>query len=130
MTFCENAGLIEDLEEIKQIIDEEYTNPTVDRMMFLEVKPKEGQENKLFPCYIEGWVGDKEGNMISLRVCIVQTRSGEFTMVRVNIPVEEINVKKRFWDKPAKKAVRDETEWVAMGVVEAGKEEEAVDIEQ
>ena len=117
MTFVESAGLIEDFDEIKQIVSEEYANPTVDRMMFLETLPKEGQESKLFPCYIESWSEDKDGKL-SVQVCIIQSKGTEFAMVRVNIPQEEINIKKRFWDKPAKKAVREETPWVVAGVVE------------
>lgn len=115
MTFAENAGLIENFDEIKQIVDEQYANPTVDRLMFIETLPKEDQEGKLFPCYIESWSEDEEGHL-SLQCCIIQCKESEFGMVRVNIPEDEINTKKRFWDKPPKKAVRDETPWVLLGV--------------
>ena len=51
MTCTENAKVI-NAEELKEIIDEELTNPTVERLMFLETK-RDG--SKIFPCYVEAY---------------------------------------------------------------------------
>ena len=118
MVYMENAGLIEDMDEIKQIVNETYDKPTIDRLMFLETLPKEGREGQLFPCYIEGYTEEKTENgetKTTLRCVIIQCAKQEFGMVRVNIPQEQFNCAKRFWDKPPKKAVRDETPWVVGG---------------
>lgn len=120
MTYCENAALIDTIEELKQIVNEQFSNPTIDRLMFLETIGTEDKEGKLFPCYIESYTEEKgtDGEtLLSLQCVILQSSGQEFGMVRVNIPQEQINSAKRFWDKPPKKAVRDETPWAIGGEV-------------
>ena len=115
MTLTENAKVI-GTEELKELIEEELTNPTIERLMFLEVK---GKENKLFPCYVEAWTYDDirpqdDHKNVIFRVAITQSSGGEFGMVRVNMREQELGVLKRFWDKPPKKSLRDETPWVEL----------------
>ena len=54
MVFTESAKLM-DANEIKQMMDDEYyANPTVERLVFLEPKPKAAEANsKIFPMFIE-----------------------------------------------------------------------------
>lgn len=118
MIYVENAGLVEDFEEIKEIVKEEFSNPTIDRLMFLETLGREGKEGQLFPCYIESYSeekGEDGETKLSLQCVIIQSTGQEFGMVRVRIPQDDINIRKRFWDRPPKKAVRDETPWVVGG---------------
>ena len=123
MVFMENAGLVEDLEELKEFVKEQFNNPTVDRLMFIETKPKEDREGQLFPCYIKAvevtpGKNEAEADKTKFICVIVQSTEGEYGLVEVRIPEEDVNTKSRFWDKPPKKAVRDETPWVLMGIVD------------
>ena len=123
MTFTESAKLI-DAQEIRAIVGEVYTNPTVERLMFVETREKDDQPGKVFPCYIEEWsTENKEENGVELEwlvftCCILQCVNGEFAMVRVHIREGELGIKTRFWDKPPKKDLRDETPWLDSGVVQ------------
>lgn len=123
MVFMENAGLIEDLDELKGIVNETFSNPTVDRLMFLETKPKADREGQLFPCYIKAFEEVKgktnvEADHTNFICVLIQSTRGEYGLVEVRILDTDVNVKLRFWDKPPKKAVRDETPWVEAGVVD------------
>ena len=51
MTFTENAKML-GVEELKEIVEEQHSNPCVERLIFLETKSPDG-ESKIFPCYIE-----------------------------------------------------------------------------
>lgn len=117
MTYSEGARLIKDAEELKGIVEDTHSNPTVERLIFLETKGKNGEEGKLFPCCVEAWtVEDLKPDgyqSVMFRCSLLQYRKefGEFGMVRANIREWEINRNKRFWDKPPKKSVREETPW-------------------
>ena len=121
MVCMENAKVISDVDEIKQEMNEQYSNPTVSRLMLVEVKGKEGKESVLFPCYPVSYtiVPGKNNAELDHTVFLfsfVQCSGGEFLLVNVNIPDTDIGTKLRFWDKPPKKAVRNETAWVETGV--------------
>lgn len=116
MVYFENASLMNDIQELKEIIEETFSNPTIERMMFIETKGKNGEEGKLFPCYLEEYVGTEEGEILSFQCSILQYSMGLFGLVRVNLPVGDLNVAKRLWDKPPKKSVRDETPWIEEAV--------------
>ena len=123
MICYENAKLLE-AEELKTIIDDPCMNPTVERLMFIETKPKEaGEVSKIFPCYLMAWgVGrpPEGGNEAKLQflACIVQSMNGQFALLNgITILAEDLNVNKRIWDRPPTKGLREDTPWVA---VEAG----------
>lgn len=117
MTHTDGAKVLS-VEEIKELMDEEYTNPTVDRLMFVETRGKDGQEGKLFPIYFEAWgyldwdtANVKANPDMLFKACIVQSTGGEFGMVRVSIKMNDIGVTKRIWDKPPTSGLRRETLW-------------------
>lgn len=131
MVYMENAGLLEDIDELKDIVKETYNNPTIDRLMFLETKPKADREGQLFPCYIKTFEEvkgktDVEADHTNFICRIIQSKKGEFSLFEVRIPDTDLNVKLRLWDKPPKKAVRDETPWVEAGVVDPNAPETEV----
>lgn len=131
MVYMENAGLIEDLDELKGIVNETYNNPTIDRLMFLETKSKPDREGQLFPCYIKAFEEVKgktnvEADRTNFICVLIQSTGGEYGLVEVRIPDTDVNIKLRFWDKPPKKAVRDETPWVEAGVVDPNAPETEV----
>lgn len=118
MVCFENACVI-DAEELKEIIDEEYTNPTIERMMFVETKSKGEVPGKVFPCYLEAWGEDMDGVMkidpgLRFQACIMQSKGGEFGLVRVIIYAKDLGVDKRIWDKPPTKHRRNDTPWAAI----------------
>ena len=122
MVLTESAKMI-DAEELKASIDDEtaLNNPTVERLIFVETRGKDGAEGKLFPCYVDSYGYDdlKPGNgikSIRFRCALTQYNGQEFGMVYVGIRERELGVSKRFWDKPPKKSVRDETPWIEEGV--------------
>ena len=114
MVRFENAHLI-DAEELKEIIDDEYTNPTLERLMFIETNGNEIVKGKVFPCFVEAY-GTKDGPngdpMLSFQMCIMQSAGGEFSLVRVVVTAMELGVSKRIWDKPPTKGLSQETPWI------------------
>ena len=111
MVYCENAKVI-DAQELKEIIDEETTNPTIERLMFIEAKAANG-ETKVFPCYLEAWGQEENAEVkadpgLRFKIAIVQSMGGEFGMVRVIVMANELGVTKRIWDKPPTKGLRED----------------------
>ena len=120
MVGFEGARIIE-ANELKEMLDEEYSNPTIERLMFIEAKAM-GGSTKVFPCYVAAWAEEEvKGPVAKVPIIflayITQSINGEFGLVQVQIHENELNVTKRIWDKPPTKGLREETPWVA---VEAG----------
>lgn len=118
MVCFENAKVI-GAEELKEIINEEYTNPTVERMMFIETKDKGEIPGKVFPCYLEAWSEESTGAVkvdpgLRFQVCIMQSKGGEFGLIRVIILANELGQTKRIWDKPPTKHRRNDTPWASV----------------
>ena len=123
MVCSENAKVI-DAEELKESMNEECHNPTLERLMFLEVKPREGETSKIFPCLAEAWCEDPDANVkadpgLKFQIAVLQSTGGEFGMVKVLIPANELGVTKRIWDKPPTKGRR---EYVPFVQVEKGEQ--------
>lgn len=116
MVYTENAKLME-VEEIKELMDEECSSPTVDRLMFIETRAKGDIPSKVFPCYFEAYGcdnSDTDAKVTVFQVCIAQSTGGQFGMVRVVVPISDFGVTKRIWDKPPKKALRDSIPWATL----------------
>lgn len=118
MVMTENARVI-GVEELKEILEEEYENPTVERLMFIETKGKEDKPGKIFPCFVEAW-GEEENAEVKtdpglrFQLCIIQSSGGEFGMVRVIVMANDIGVTKRIWDKPPAKGAREYIPWANL----------------
>ena len=100
-------------QELKELVEEQMTNPTVERLMFIETK----KGGKIFPCWIEAWRYEdmkpvERYTGVVFLVSIAQSTSGQFGMVRVQIRESELGTDKRIWDKPPKKGLREETPWL------------------
>ena len=120
MVYSESAKLI-GTDELKEIISEEYKNPTIERMMFIETKTTDKMPGKVFPCYMEAWAiepgeNNVEADELVFRACIVQCMDGGFNLLKVYLHDNELGVSKRIWDKPPTKGLRDETPWIATEV--------------
>lgn len=117
MTFTEGAKTI-DTQELLDIMKEECTNPTVERLMFLEARKEGEQSGKIFPCYAKAWSSPdtvlNPNPEYDFLIDILQSTQGKFGMVEVVISSKELGVKKRLWNKPPTKALRDETPWVTV----------------
>lgn len=118
MVYSRNARVIEP-EELKEIIDEETTNPTIERLMFIEAKAQNSNETKIFPCYLEAWGEEENAEMkvdpgLRFQLCIVQCVGGEFALARVIVLANELGVTKRIWDKPPAKDIRDMTPFASV----------------
>ncbi len=114
MVCFENAKVIEG-DEIREIIEEVYMNPTLERLMFIEAKEKEpGKPTKVFPCYLEAWglINPNDITTAFVQMTIVQSINNQFQLLQVRIPIFELGVTKRIWDKPPKKSLRDNTPWI------------------
>lgn len=116
MVGLESAKLM-NVNEIREVIDEEYTNPTIERMMFIETKQNGEFPGKVFPCYMEAWALEEgkteaEADHLVFQCCIVQCMEGGFNLVRVHIRDSELGVSKRIWDKPPTKGLRNDHPWM------------------
>ena len=117
MVYTEGAKVL-DVAEIKELLEEETHNPTVDRLMFIECKTVKG-EYKILPCYFAAWWEEEPKpprvkSPIIFMAYITQAMSGQFGLVQVNISEDEIGTSKRIWDKPPTKALREETPWAIL----------------
>ena len=118
MVRFENARVI-GAQELKEGLEEESGNPTIDRLMFIETKEKDGYPGKVFPCFVEAW-GEEENAEVKtdpglrFQMCILQSTGGAFQMVRVVIMANELGVSKRIWDKPPTKGQRDFVPWAVL----------------
>lgn len=120
MVRFEGAHVIE-AEELKEIIDEETSNPTIERLMFVEVRAKDLMPAKVFPCYMEAYATESFVNAeehktpeLMFQCCIVQSGGGNFGMVRVVIRESELGTTKRIWDKPPTKGRSEDTPWAPV----------------
>ena len=119
MVYTESANIVEP-QMLKELIEEEYSNPTIERMMFIETKKNERFPGKVFPCYVEGWRYAAEPTPplkeeLEFQICIMQCTGGEFGLVRAIIHESELGVSKRIWDKPPTKGLRDDFPFVEEG---------------
>ena len=114
-----NGAKVIEAEELKEIVDESTSNPTIDRLMFIEAKSSKTGESKIFPCFVEAYGMEENAEMkvdpgLRFQIAIVQSMNGEFSMVRVIVLANELGVTKRIWDKPPAKWLRDETPFAAV----------------
>lgn len=108
MVYSESAKIIEP-QELKAIIEEEYTNPTIERLMFIEAKAKGTDATKVFPCFLEAWAEDEEDPTgLVFQICIAQCGEGEFGLVRVVVHGKEFGYTKRMWDRAPTKGLRED----------------------
>ena len=136
MVYSEKAHVMDPM-EIKELLDETSgepiktedgditpikSNPTMDRLLFIEAKSAKGNY-MVYPCFIAGYSEEEQPAPVADRpplmfyMFIAQCLGGKFGLLEVAVKEEELGVSKRIWDKPPKKDVREETPWVA---VEAG----------
>ncbi len=116
MVYSEGAKQI-DVQEMKDAIEETMANPTIERLMFIETRDKEGVPGKVFPFYLVAWSLEKgktnvEADHYLFKADILQSIGGAFQMVEVIINSRDFGVNKRIWDKPPTKGLRDETPWL------------------
>ena len=123
MNYADQAKVMTTDELLKKL-EEECTNPTIQRLMFIETKAHGDIPGKVFPCYLEAWRMPEEGAAaqanpeIEFGVCIVQSVHSEFGMVRVRIRASELGADKRIWNLPPGEALRNRTPFVDSGVIQ------------
>ena len=120
MVYSEGAKLM-DAQELVEHLEEKCSNPTIERLYFFETKAVNG-DIKVFPCLIAGYRKDAaevpKADKVQFIIFVVQgTGNGNFGLIALNLNEDEIGTKARIWDKPPKKALRDESPWA---VVEKG----------
>lgn len=117
MVFTESAKLIGP-EELKEMLEEESTNPAVERLIFVETKAKEGRPGKVFPVFVEAWTYEDENEKVkshpklAFKGVLTFVSDGEFRLVQVMIHDWELNLTKRIWNKPPTKGLRDDQPWI------------------
>ena len=115
MVLFENAKVL-DPQEIKEICEEECSNPTVERLMFIECKAA-NKEFKIFPCYVAAWHEEQikppqvKSPIIFLIFIAQAMHDGNFGLVQVQVSEYELGATKRIWDKPPTKGRREDTPW-------------------
>lgn len=117
MVCTEGAKIIE-AQELKEMMDEQSTNPTIERLIFIEAKAANGTM-KVFPCFAAGYSESKQEvpkkDILMFDLYLVQTLgNGTFGLLEVVVKEEELGVSKRLWDKPPTKGLREETPWVSL----------------
>lgn len=93
-----------DVEAVKKLLADEGTNPTIQKLIFVETRkgPKVGR--KLFPCYPMS-LNEESG---SLYVTVVQCGLAERYMTAVvRLPIEDMNVVYRLWALPPDEEMLD-----------------------
>ena len=113
MVYFEDAIVLDAL-KLKEMIDSHHDNPTVDNMVFLELKVKDGKQSMVFPCFMEAWTEDNSrvlngdlGRKPLLFQCTVILHKDEaYTALRIFMHEEEFEVRKRVWDKPPVESLR------------------------
>lgn len=119
MVYSEGAKLVS-AEDLVEHLEEKCSNPTIERLYFFETKAVNG-DVKVFPCLIAGYRKDAVGKKSEKRILtqfmvfVVQgTGDGNFGLIALNLNDDEIGSKARIWDKPPKKALREETPWAVV----------------
>ena len=119
MVHTEGARLMT-VDELIELMNEDFANPTLDRLFFIETRKKDGTDGKLFPIFLEGYAYEEgmkgpvaERPEVSIRGCVigVQSGEGEFTALRVMLHEKEIGDTKRIWDKPPTAGLRKDNKW-------------------
>ena len=89
-------------EEIIEITTRECLNPCTERMVFIESRGQGDSPSRIFPCYVTnvGRKGSEDGEIIALEIVLVQMRDGEYMLLRIMAPFEQMGVKWRLWDQP------------------------------
>lgn len=106
-----NAALLS-AEEIREELNEEISNPTVQRLCFIETKAdpmRPAKASMLFPCYITAYTEEPE---LLFKCSLTQYINGSFGMVEVILKASELGIDKRIWDRPPTKIAREDAPWV------------------
>lgn len=117
MVFTESAKPIGP-NELREMLEEESANPTVERLVFMETRAKEGKPAKIFPLFVEAWAYEDESEKlnpnpkVAFKGCLMYIADGEFHAVQIMIHRWEFNLTKRIWDKPPAKGLRDDEIWL------------------
>ena len=107
MTTYNDARILT-AEDLKKVTETD-SNPTVGRLMFVELMTGDGSPGRIFPCFIEAWRRDDSHRIpdrpdgrpwMLFRCAVVQAKDGACGVLQVTIHEAELNVRKRFWDKP------------------------------
>lgn len=120
MKYSKEAKIL-GVSDLLKMMEDEYRNPTIQRMVFVETKGKTAGEGKVFPCYLEGWKQNEDAKVRAnpptwFQACIAQCSGSQFGMVRVVICSDEFGLGKRVWDLPPTEELRNQTPWVASEV--------------
>lgn len=122
MVFTESAQLMTAQDLVDMINDGTGGNPTINDMVFIEVRTPDTEPSKVFPCYVTAWRDDhseeKETGKVwkMFQADIIQMRDGEFGILKVFLHEQEFDSKKRIWDKPPTLRLRQDTPFVEPGV--------------
>ena len=108
MVYYDDARRL-NAEELRNLTDSIGGNPTVERLVFLQVLPAGGKPARLFPCFLNAWAEDEKmrfpvreggGKWLMFSCAVVQCMDGEFTTVPVVIHETDLISRMCFWDKP------------------------------
>lgn len=105
-------------EQLVEEINDTCSNPTVQRLMFIETKGdpmKPDKPAKIFPCYVVAYTEDPE---LMFKLCLNQYAGGEFQMVEVIVPAKHLGVNKRIWDRPPTALARENSPWLDSEVAQ------------
>ncbi len=110
MTYCNDARVL-DAMELKELIEDDggATNPTINRLVFIEVKSIGGKQGRLYPCLVTSWGEDESmtspmredgRNWLVFKCSVIQSKDGTFSLVPVTLHEVDLTTEKRIWDKP------------------------------
>lgn len=88
-----------DISEIEKMLNEDPSNPTIRRLMFVETRSTQKGAHIVFPCYPAYFIepNDEEKSLVFFAI---QCVGGNYQSVCIKIPISDIGVKCRFWSLP------------------------------
>lgn len=87
------------VEELLGMVESDVTNPTVNRLIFLETRATENRNRGIFPCWPAQVRTNKDGKR-SVILFVVQCLKGSYGIICIEEPEDALDVKIRFWNLP------------------------------
>ena len=85
-------------EDVRAIIDMDSSNPTIEKLIFIETRKSRNVGRKVFPCYPLGIASVKDVEFITVAVAQIFANQHSFAIARM--PFTDMGSTYRFWDYP------------------------------
>ena len=94
------------VDELLKMVEDDVTNPTVNRLIFIETRATDNRNRGIFPCWPAQVKTDKDGKR-SVILFVTQCLKGSYGIICIEEPEDTVGVKIRFWNLPPSDEVLD-----------------------